>query len=1098
MWVQFPSLRLNLWTPIGISKIASIIGNPITTDKLTATRQRLSYARVLLEVELPLKEALPDIIEIQGPDGKIYNQKVIYEFKPRWCSWCNVVGHETVNCRRHTSKKIWVPVSKQSNKDVQEKLVPSHDAQKNLQQRNVEDNVNFGQTSRMSGTLEQEAGSVSGKHAHQVQDARISISAPMTEGLLPDKVGMQLVGDANQTMAGFLPLQRKHAQTSLPGKQLQKGKLTSMQKAYHSSPSINFDGFTSVTRTAKRAVMSADSSIQTSLGFNKTSKHGIVKKFIQEYKISLLALLETKVAGSDKLQAIGNKIAKDWKWLSNINASNKVKSKDGNLACLITAVYAFNQAEGRKSLWEELISFKGNVNCPWLVGGDFNAIINSDEKIGGNQMNDAGADDFQNFINSSQLRNIKTTGCFYTWSNKQDSASRVWSRLDRILINDEWIFKHTASQAEYLMPLCSDHSPGLITIDDTKFVGKKPFKFFNMWAKHPNFLDMVKSVWNKDIRGYNMYRFHTKLKNLKPVLKDLNKKYFMDISQQVIRAQAELNEVQVKLYSDLFNSELIAKEKECTKKYINLLDCENSFYRHKANIKWALNADKGSHLFHSVMKNKRHQNKVLTLYSEDGLRLTDIDDITAAKRTCIWLLKSSLHQIISKIIASRLQKVIGYLINEAQSAFVKGRLISSNFLLAHELIKQYSRKNNSPRAILNMDLRKAFDTISWEFIRAMLMGLGFPNTMTEWIMECISSSKFSLALNGGLHGYFQGARGLRQGDPLSPYLFVIGMEYLSRKLSSLNTDKCFRFHPKCSKLKITHLVFADDLLLFSRADMISVLKITACFKEFSLVSGLEENLAKCSVYFSGVDDNIKNQICDFLGFKEGVLPMKYLGLPLSAKGLSYVDCSSLIGKIQDQFQFWQKNRKLSYAGKLEMIKSVILGIQTFWMSNYILPIRVLEKIDSLCSQFLWNSKMHLISWNTICQGKKQGGLGIFSAKEWNLATAAKLLWMLHLKKDLLWIKWIHENYLQNQDIWTVQPRLNDSWMWKRLIKVRDILVNRFGSVERVKITINECCSNGKVLLSAMYRVLIQPSPRVNWHETVWDGLLYPKRLRSGT
>ncbi|XP_020272596.1 uncharacterized protein LOC109847768 [Asparagus officinalis] len=122
MWVQFPNLRLNLWTPTGISKIVSIIGNPITTDKLTATRQRLSYAKVLLEIELPLKEALPDMIVIQGPDGKNHNQKVIYEFKPRWCSLCKVVGHETENCRRHNFTKKWVPVNRQSSKDAQEKL----------------------------------------------------------------------------------------------------------------------------------------------------------------------------------------------------------------------------------------------------------------------------------------------------------------------------------------------------------------------------------------------------------------------------------------------------------------------------------------------------------------------------------------------------------------------------------------------------------------------------------------------------------------------------------------------------------------------------------------------------------------------------------------------------------------------------------------------------------------------------------------------------------------------------------------------------------------------------------------------------------------
>ncbi|XP_020245418.1 uncharacterized protein LOC109823554 [Asparagus officinalis] len=113
MWVQFPRLKLNLWSSTRISKIASLIGKPITTDKLTATRQRLSYARVLVEVKLPFKEPLPDSLKIEGPDGKSYMQQVLYEFKPKWCSTCCMVGHDTEQCRKNKTKKVWVPVNRQ-------------------------------------------------------------------------------------------------------------------------------------------------------------------------------------------------------------------------------------------------------------------------------------------------------------------------------------------------------------------------------------------------------------------------------------------------------------------------------------------------------------------------------------------------------------------------------------------------------------------------------------------------------------------------------------------------------------------------------------------------------------------------------------------------------------------------------------------------------------------------------------------------------------------------------------------------------------------------------------------------------------------------
>ncbi|XP_020272645.1 uncharacterized protein LOC109847817 [Asparagus officinalis] len=374
----------------------------------------------------------------------------------------------------------------------------------------------------------------------------------------------------------------------------------------------------------------------------------------------------------------------------------------------------------------------------------------------------------------------------------------------------------------------------------------------------------------------------------------------------------------------------------------------------------------------------------------------------------------------------------------------------------------------------------------------MLKGLRFPDNMISWIMECISTPKFSISINGTPHGYFQGARGLRQGDPLSPYLFVIGMEYLSRKLNTLKGDRLYRFHPKCSRLKITHLAFADDLLLFGRADMNTISRLRDCLAEFSKTSGLEANPSKCSIFMSGVDDNLKNQICNLLNFTEGTMPLKYLGLPLIAKRLSWMDCSPLINKISDQFNNWLKRRSLSYAGRLQLIKTVIMGIQNYWTSNYILPIKVLQKIDKMCSDFLWGHKIHLVSWGSICQETEHGGLGIYSAVHWNYTMAAKLLWMIHLKKDILWIKWIHGHYLRQHSIWQVQPRKNDSWQWKQLLRVRNLLIDKFGSVNNLQNVIRDSCANDKIKVSVLCRRIFQYSNLATWSRTVWGGWNLPK------
>ncbi|XP_020270961.1 uncharacterized protein LOC109846150 [Asparagus officinalis] len=187
-------------------------------------------------------------------------------------------------------------------------------------------------------------------------------------------------------------------------------------------------------------------------------------------------------------------------------------------------------------------------------------------------------------------------------------------------------------------------------------------------------------------------------------------------------------------------------------------------------------------------------------------------------------------------------------------------------------------------------VKSAWDIINGDLYLAMkeflntesFLGLRFSSIMINWIMEYISSPKYTLELNGSLHGYFKGWN-------------------ISKRLNALRNDNLFKYHPNYQCLGITHLIFADELLLFAKADGYSIMKLFNCLQEFSRVSGLEANPAKCSIYFSGVDDGLKNQICSFLNFPEGMLPIRYLGLPFMSKRLSYLDCSPLISKISEQF-----------------------------------------------------------------------------------------------------------------------------------------------------------------------------------------------------
>ena len=131
----------------------------------------------------------------------------------------------------------------------------------------------------------------------------------------------------------------------------------------------------------------------------------------------------------------------------------------------------------------------------------------------------------------------------------------------------------------------------------------------------------------------------------------------------------------------------------------------------------------------------------------------------------------------------RLKKVLGGIISQSQGAFVAGRSIAYNILLYQDLVKHYTRKSCSPSCLIKVDLRKAYNTLDWNFIHDMLVGLNFPYHFIKMAITCISTTSYTLLVNGEPFEIFHPKRGLRQGDPMSPLLFVIGMEYLSRMLN---------------------------------------------------------------------------------------------------------------------------------------------------------------------------------------------------------------------------------------------------------------------------------------------------------------------------
>ena len=231
---------------------------------------------------------------------------------------------------------------------------------------------------------------------------------------------------------------------------------------------------------------------------------------------------------------------------------------------------------------------------------------------------------------------------------------------------------------------------------------------------------------------------------------------------------------------------------------------------------------------------------------------------------------------------------------------------------------------------------------------------------------------------------------VRQGDPLSSYLFTLVMQMFSLMIKRrVMEEGIFRFHPKCTQQGITHLSFADDLFLFSTADPYSVQILKECFDEFARCSGLWPNQGKSSVFFGNVSYDARVLIQNILDFNVGVLPVWYLGVPLISTALWVNDCKPLVQKVRDKIESWE-NKWLNYAGRVQLATSVLLSMQVYRSSIFLLPITVTKQIEKLIRGFIWSGKdasrgKAKVSWKDVCCPKQEGGLDLRSLRCWNKA-----------------------------------------------------------------------------------------------------------------
>ncbi len=964
-------------------------------------------------------------------------------------------------------------------------------------------------------------------------------------------------------------------------------------------------------------------------GLHRASKKSFVKRFVVSRGIHCFCLLETKLISSG-LSHFANNYFPNWKMVNNSDQDPKgrmaifwnpaflsfedIKIMDQSIHCEVRCcithlrfnvsfVYAKYCVVTRRLLWDWLANWVPNTSMPWVVLGDFNCVCDHTETVGYVDSGDYFFHDIRQFRTTLCLDDAPSIGSRFTWNRGEK-----WAKLDRVLINPDWNANGIDCRAEFCdMNVESDHCPVLFSFGQ-ELVGRgvSPFKFFNMWIKHPSFRDIVKDSWEVDVMGTKQFQLISKLKRLKGPLRRLNKKEFGSISVRVEEAKEDFKHHLDLLVSDPSNSHLIQLVAEKRKKATFLLDAEMSFYQQRAKCQFFLEADKCTKFFHSVVTKNRAMRAITSLLRSDGSRTSsipevadefvgfyselfgssssvdplDLDvlqsgplvshesasaliaeisddeirsalfdignekapgpdgyssaffksqwsliggDLIAAVReffssgrllkqlshSTIALIPKSTHdptvrdfrpiaclnvvyKVITKILASRMSSMLSDLIDPAQAGFVAGRSMFDNIYLAQELVRGYADKKQAARCMFMLDITKAYDTVSWDFLESSLRGLGFPDRFVGWVMECVTTATYSISLHGGLHGFFRGRRGVRQGDPMSPSLFILCLEYLSRLIRIRTLESGFQYHGRCAGLGITHLAFADDVMLFCRGDVRSVEILMDCLHDFSAVSGLAISPEKSKIFISeGVRQRVRDEIIAIVQHPVGTLPVRYLGVPLTSQRASSSDFEPLIQRIDGYIRAWNQ-KSLSSAGRVELIRAVVEGVQSFWLRAFPIYDSVIGQITSLCRAFLWGSKFNKVAWSDICKPKAEGGLGLKHVATWNKALLAKVLWDIHSEKNSLWVRWIHEEYLRGRSVWEWQPRARDSRLFKVLASIRDLILDRAGGVDGVVTFLASVTVMGKLNSGKLYHTFRVKNPPKPWMEFIWRNHIPPR------
>jgi hypothetical protein len=351
---------------------------------------------------------------------------------------------------------------------------------------------------------------------------------------------------------------------------------------------------------------------------------------------------------------------------------------------------------------------------------------------------------------------------------------------------------------------------------------------------------------------------------------------------------------------------------------------------------------------------------------------------------------------------------------------VEGRQILDNIIYAHEIIHTLKSQRRGGM-IIQLDLAKAYNKISWHYMAKTLEAFGFEQHWINWIITLVSTTIYSLLINGAPTKPFCPSKGIRQGDLLSPFMFILMTKGLSRSIkrttaaSEIKGIKPFEKFPTS-----THEQFIDDTLLHVTPTVKEEKNFKRILEDFGEASGVEINHSKSMIYFFNTNTDIQRNFANILGFEHKTLPTKYLGIPLMDRACKNATWEGFISKLQERVKNWTY-RSLNLARRLILTKTILQAIPVYMMSVFPAPKGILQKIRAIQRDFLWRGtenkkKWALVAWEKVCRQKRKVGLWLQDPQVTNEAYG-----------EMLWWRWVKDKSMLWENLWkaTYAPNIHD-------------------------------------------------------------------------